>query len=441
VLPPLANLPHRFFRGLGTPDGPSASLTEHFITRTERGQVRLCVPESRRKAIPKQNKSSRVRDTRAEFWKSIPRSSRVVAIVGVFSLFASIGFILMLMSPVRQTIASAVVTVLIYGGFAIGYAGLSIARKFWLIPVWALLQAAAFTLVANIFHAGIIEGRRELEHQMVSLGVCAILAIVAAYVAFIIFVRREGSRYFRIQTEIELAREIHRSLVPTFERKLAGFEIFGASIPSGEVGGDLVDIAESSGEWVAYLADVSGHGVAAGVLMAMFKTSLHSGLGGNTSPGELLEGVHRTLYPLKMPNMFVTAAVLRFRPGSRSVSYSLAGHPALMRYCSQQRAIVEYASQNMPLGILPEQEFAADRLECDPGDVLLLLTDGFSEVFDAKGAELGLEPIKSAFLEAADRPLPEIFESLRSLSLSFGKQDDDQTILLVRCTGEDVSAG
>jgi hypothetical protein len=116
--------------------------------------------ESRRKAIPKQNKSSRVRDTRAEFWKSIPRSSQVVAIIGVFSLFASIGFIWMLMSPVRQTIASALVTVLIYGGFALGYAAVSMARKFWLIPVWALVQAAAFTLVANIFHTGIIKDGR-----------------------------------------------------------------------------------------------------------------------------------------------------------------------------------------------------------------------------------------------------------------------------------------
>jgi serine phosphatase RsbU (regulator of sigma subunit) len=365
----------------------------------------------------------------------------VVAFIGVFSLFASIGFIWMLMSPVHQTIASAFVTVAIYGGFAVGYAAMSIARKFWLIPVWALLQSVAFTLVANIFHAGIIEGRRELEHQLVALGVCAILAIVVGYITFIIFVRREGARYFRIQTEMELAHEIHRSLVPAFERKLAGYEIFGTSIPSGEVGGDLVDIAESSREWVSYIADVSGHGVASGVLMAMFKTSIRSGLGSSSSPGELLEGVHRTLYPLKMPNMFVTVGVLQFRLGSTSVSYSLAGHPALMRYCSQQRVIVEYPSQNLPLGILPEQRFAANRLECDAGDVLLLLTDGFSEVFDANGAELGLEPIKGVFLEtAADRPLSEIFERLRSLSLSFGKQDDDQTILLVRCTGEHTSA-
>jgi serine phosphatase RsbU (regulator of sigma subunit) len=376
---------------------------------------------------------------RAEVWKSIPRKSQVLAILGVFSLFASIGSISMLMSPVRQTVASAMATIAIYGGFAVGYAALWIARKFWLLPVWWLLQWAAGVLMANIFHAGIIEGRRELERQLVVLGVCAIVAIVVGYIAFINFVRREGGRYFRVQTEIELAREIHHSLVPTFERKLSGYEIFGASIPSGEVGGDLVDIAESSNEQIVYIADISGHGVASGVLMAMFKTSIRSGLGANTSPGALLEGVHRTLYPLKMPNMFATAGVLQLRPGSKSVTYSLAGHPALIRYCSEQRAIVEYASQNLPLGILPEQQFATDRLECDPGDVLLLLTDGFSEVFDAKAAELGMEPIKSAFLKAAERPLPEIFEHLRHVSLSFGKQDDDQTILLVRCTVERTS--
>jgi len=380
--------------------------------------------------------SSPFSQPRAESWKSVPRRSQALAILGIFSLFASIGSISMLMSPVRQTIESAAATIIIYGGFAVGYAALWIARKFWLLPVWWVLQAATGFLMAKAFHAGIIEDRKELDHQLGVLGICAIIAIVVAYIAFINFVRREGRRYYRIQTEIELAREIHHSLVPTFERKLPGYEIFGTSVPSGEVGGDLVDIAESSSDCIAYLADISGHGVASGLLMAMFKTAMRSGLGAGSSPGGLLEGVHRTLYPLKMPNMFATAAVLQLRPGSKSVAYSLAGHPSLLRYCCQQRAIVEYASQNLPLGILREQQFASDRLECDPGDVLLLLTDGFSEVFDAKAVELGTEPIKSAFLKAADRPLSEIFEHLRNISLGFGKQDDDQTILLVRCTKE-----
>jgi serine phosphatase RsbU (regulator of sigma subunit) len=135
-----------------------------------------------------------------------------------------------------------------------------------------------------------------------------------------------------------------------------------------------------------------------------------------------------------MGNMFVTAGLLQLAPGNR-VNFSLAGHPPLMRYSQMQRAIVEYGPQNMPLGILPEQSFAADVLECDPGDVLLLLTDGFTEVFKSDGSELGLEPLKQEFRRAADRPLSEIFESLRKISLAYGKQDDDQTMLLVRYTG------
>src|SRR5215472_1915770 len=137
------------------------------------------------KTILKRTQTSSDSRRRAEFIKLTPRSSKVVAIIGIFSLFGSIGLVSMLMSPVHQTIESAVVTVAIYGGFAVGYAALWIARKFWLIPLWALLQAAAITLIANIFRAGIIGGRKELEHQLVALGAWAIVATVVAYIAFI----------------------------------------------------------------------------------------------------------------------------------------------------------------------------------------------------------------------------------------------------------------
>ena len=381
------------------------------------------------------------RNSRTMFWKSIPHASQAIASAAVFSLFASIGFAVMIIRPERQTFWSAFVTIVIYGVFSVGYALLSVMRKLWMLPIWFVLQSVAFTLAGNSFHLRTLAGREELQRQLGILGVCAILSTVIAYILFIVFVRREGNRYFRIEAEIDLAREIHRSLVPTLDEKLAGYEVFGASIPSGEVGGDLVDVVECTGsdgpgEWIGYVADVSGHGVASGVFMAMFKASARSQLGGKSSPGELLQEIHRTLYPMKMPNMFVTAGVLQLGPGSKTLSYSLAGHPPLMRYCSQRREVVEYGSQNLPLGILPEQKFMADRLECDPGDVLLLLTDGFSEVSDSNGAELGLEPLKQALLEMADRPLPEVFASLRKLALGFGRQEDDQTMLLVRRTAE-----
>ncbi|HEU5235449.1 MAG TPA: PP2C family protein-serine/threonine phosphatase [Terriglobales bacterium] len=353
-------------------------------------------------------------------------------LAGVFSLFATMGFVQLLMIPVRQTVLSTLAIVCIYGGFAVGYALLFILRRFRWLPLWGLLHACAFFIMANTHHPR-PQARADLQKQMTALGTCANFTIALGYILFIFFIRREGNRYFRIQAEMELAREIHRSLVPSFERRIDGFEVFGASVASGEVGGDLVDIVEHPAGWMSYIADISGHGVSSGVLMAMFKTSVRSRLSDGGSPGELLAEVHRTLFPLKMPNMFVTAGVLQFC-ASNGVNFSLAGHPPLLRYSQVQRSIVEYDSQNMPLGILPEQSFTAARLKCDPGDVLLLLTDGFSEVFNGHGAELGIDPLKQEFQKAADRPLPEIFDRLRKLSLSFGRQDDDQTLLLVRCT-------
>jgi len=353
-------------------------------------------------------------------------------LAGVFSLFGTMGFVQLLMAPVKQTLLSTLAIVCIYGGFAVGYAVLSILRRFRWLPLWGLLHGFTFWLLATFIHPHVVQDRNVLQNQMTILGVCAILTIALGYILFILFIRREGNRYFRIQAEIELAREIHRSLVPSFDRKLGGFEAFGASIASGEVGGDLVDIVEYPAGWMSYIADISGHGVSSGVLMAMFKTSIRSRLVNGGSAGELLDDVHRTLFPLKMSNMFVTAGVLQFS-SANSVNFSLAGHPPLMRYCRAQQCILEYGPQNMPLGIMNEQHFQSETLTCDSGDVLLLLTDGFSEVFDNRGTELGIEPLKQEFQRAADRPLPEIFDRLRKLSLSFGRQDDDQTMLLVRC--------
>ena len=216
------------------------------------------------------------------------------------------------------------------------------------------------------------------------------------------------------------------------------FEIYGASVPSGEVGGDLVDLLEQNGEWTAYVADVSGHGVSAGVLMAMFKTAVRTRMLAGSNAGSLLEGVNQVLYPLKTTNMFVTAGFLHCR--ADQLTLSLAGHPALIHYQRRSREIKEYPPQDLPLGILPDESFTVRSFECKLGDILLLLTDGITEVFGAGGSEMGVEPIKREFHQWAELPLPEVFQKIRALSLHFGKQQDDQTLLLVRRSNADQAA-
>ena len=94
-----------------------------------------------------------------------------------------------------------------------------------------------------------------------------LVCVAGGYAAFLSFFIREGRRYFKVHAEMQLAHEIHQVLVPPIALRLPEYEIVGFSQPSGEVGGDLVDVVESGAGWVAYLADVSGHGVAPGVVL------------------------------------------------------------------------------------------------------------------------------------------------------------------------------
>jgi phosphoserine phosphatase RsbU/P len=270
-----------------------------------------------------------------------------------------------------------------------------------------------------------------LQHQLVVLGMGAMLSIILGYLLLILFVRRLGMSYFRVQAEVKLAGEIHAALVPAIQKRTGQFEFYGISQPSGEVGGDLVDVTETQDKWTGYIADVSGHGVSSGVLMAMFKTAMRTRLQEGDSPAQALDGVHRALFPLKPSNMFVTVAALQSN-GANQIHFASAGHPPVLHYHRISRSITEYPPNDAPLGLLDGQKFSESTIESSPGDVFLILTDGLSEVFDRHGKELGIEPIRSAFAEHAELPLPDMVARLRAVARDFGAQSDDQTVLLAR---------
>ena len=86
----------------------------------------------------------------------------------------------------------------------------------------------------------------------------------------------------------------------------------------------------------------------------------------------------------------------------------------------------------MALGILPGERYAVARVDVTPGDVLAVLTDGFTETMDREDRELGLEAIEAALAAHAAAPLPELFDRLLGLASGHGPQQDDRTLLLVR---------
>ena len=222
-----------------------------------------------------------------------------------------------------------------------------------------------------------------------ALGLACVMIVIGYTLVFVVMAR-EGKRFFHIHAEVELASEIHRALVPAIDLRVGGFEIYGRSLPSGEVGGDLVDafVRPEDGSWFAYVADVSGHGVSSGVLMAMLKSAMRMSLRQNHETGKMLDEVNNVFYSLKAPNSFATLAAINFEEQS-GLGVVVAGHLPILH--SDGHEVRELDTPGLPVGILPDSEFRAIALDLKTGEMLAIVTDGLTEIFDKKGEEAGTD--------------------------------------------------
>jgi sigma-B regulation protein RsbU (phosphoserine phosphatase) len=258
-----------------------------------------------------------------------------------------------------------------------------------------------------------------------------LFAILLGYVFFVRFVRKQGLHYFRVQTEIELAEQIHRSLVPPIVRHASQDEFYGLSAPNGEMGGDLVDLVQVGDKWIGYLADVSGHGVPSGVLMAMVKSAVRMRLATSSEPQTLFEDLNRVISELIAAGMFVTLAFVSLGK-SNDLHFATAGHLPILHFRSATGSVCELSTPNPPIGIFKEQKFASSQVEFSSGDIAVLLTDGLTEAANENEEEYGLERVKQQVMKHSEESLKVLCEMLLAEARKFGKQMDDQSVLLVK---------
>jgi hypothetical protein len=370
---------------------------------------------------------------RAKFWRTIPPLSTAVFLAAVFCVFGTIGFLSLGFNPNPDSPLQTALVVLITGGFAVGYALAGTRHKPRALYILIPSHIAAISLLPKLGHRATarFDIPPALEHRIWLDNMGALVLLVGGYILFMIFFQREGMRYFKAHTELRLASEIHRELVPSFVLQIGEFELYGVSQPSGEVGGDLVDVIQEGDRWFGYVADVSGHGVPAGVMMAMVKSAIRMHWIQGQSASSLLEPLNSVLITVRPQAMFVTCAYLQ-SDGGTSLRFSLAGHLPILHFKAATGTVAEHSLLNFPLGLFPHKAFETSEIQCSPGDVLVVLTDGLTEVFDRNGSELGLEPLKRALQESAAEPLEQISLSLQRTARQHGPQSDDQTILIVR---------
>jgi serine phosphatase RsbU (regulator of sigma subunit) len=372
-----------------------------------------------------------------QFISSLSVRSRAVLLLTIFCLFATFGFVSDVVSVGRHPAARIAVDVALSGVMAILYSFVGTRSAGALVGVGAV-QVTVTVLLATwspIFLADApIRAGTELARRLGFDALGITMGVMIGYSALTQLLTREGSRYLRMRTEMRLAENIHRGLVPALTGRHPGLEFAGASYPSGEVGGDLVDaVSCNDGRWIGYIADVSGHGVQAGVVMAMVKSAIRMALARGASVDTILEQTNEVLVPLMTPNMFVTAAVAQFdRTGVR---IALAGHLPILHYQKTSQTVEEGYILNFPLGFFAGHQYTTTRLMCAPGDVLLIITDGLTDVFDKKDREFGLGAVKHVLARVGSQRVDQILASIVAAARDHGSQLDDQTALVVRFTG------
>jgi serine phosphatase RsbU (regulator of sigma subunit) len=182
---------------------------------------------------------------------------------------------------------------------------------------------------------------------------------------------------------------------------------------------------------LAYVADISGHGLAAGQLMGMLKAAMRVAVRFRQPPVTMLETADRVLPGLKAPDMFATLALLHFGT-SGEVEYASAGHVPILHYRDRTRDVVRLSLEQLPLGLFPGGDYVSGSVTYSAQDLFLVVTDGFTEVTNARDEEFGLERLEHLLARHAAKPLCEIWDLIMRDVNRHGPQRDDQSALLVR---------
>jgi hypothetical protein len=365
-------------------------------------------------------------DPRLGFGRSAPMRWRLTLMGGVFFTFAPVWLLSVSTFANSPSLLGLVVMGLLSGLTGVGYAlsATITSRLLWIvIPVHA-----ASIVLFNVMHpewVGMSRPRASVE------GLWSVLSIAAGYTLFVWYIAGEGSRSLRLRTELALARQIHDTLAPTVDHRDARLEVFGTSVPGSEMGGDLVDLVEGEGWTDVYVADVSGHGVRAGVVMAMVKSAIRALVTEGRELGRLLEDLNRVLTDLTPDQMFATFACLRAYDDGR-LEVALAGHLPILVCRAGGETVEEIDNESLPLGVSETERYEARTVRLAGGDTLAIYTDGLIETMDASGEMFGVAGVSREFGASSARGPRASHGAVMDAVAAFGPQGDDRTMVVAR---------
>lgn len=241
-----------------------------------------------------------------------------------------------------------------------------------------------------------------------------------------------------LDREMKAVGDIQRSLLPARLPKIPTLDIATHYHPSRRAGGDYYDFFPlCEGQWGIFIADVSGHGTPAAVLMAVTHCIAHTHPGPAQPPAQILDYLNRHLATLytSQNESFVTAFYGVYDPARRTLTYACAGHnPPRVKRCQDGTLLALDQAGGLPLGITPETRYEQTARQLQPGDQIIFYTDGITEAANPEGKLFGTDRLDRA-LENCSLQASALLESVLRDVAEFGQghpADDDQTLIVAR---------
>ncbi|NIM19896.1 MAG: SpoIIE family protein phosphatase [Candidatus Latescibacteria bacterium] len=216
--------------------------------------------------------------------------------------------------------------------------------------------------------------------------------------------------------ELDIARKIQQKLFPNAAPTVAGIDIGGASRPAVATGGDYFDYLQMpDGKLVFVVGDASGHGFGPALLMASARAYIHALARSNLDIAEILRITNLLIANDTGAEDFVTLILARFDPETRSFEYASAGHTTCYLLDRENAVKATLESTGLPLGVLEDARFERTSTRIlDPGDLIVLLTDGVIEAESSDGASFGVEHALAIVRTNRDKCAAEIVEALHT---------------------------
>lgn len=364
-----------------------------------------------------------------EFWKQLPTNSYIKLLTTIFLIFSIIGYA----SDIFEEFKFNYTFLGVYVGFS-GILGVlyahSIMRKKILLPFVLTLHLFALYYLGTSKQGYTFNNIP--QEKFIIFGIALLFTIIIAYMFLIFFISGEGIPHIKLKTEMELAKKMHETLVPSIKLTLDKFEISGKSIPFSDVGGDLIDINTDEDNILCYIADVAGHGVSSGLFMGMFKSSVHTVLLNSNSIDQIFNLTNKSLSKLKRQNIFLTAAAINFH-NNYTAEFLVAGHLPILHFKSQLNEIRSLTTKQIPVSVKGDFTFESEKIEYGTGDIFVLISDGITETFNNRNQSFEIKKIEEIIeqnnIESPNNIMDKIFTSVNN----FGKQTDDQSILIIKC--------